>query len=97
MEVTHIEIFRLKTNPGVYYNRKGFHSINFLCAIGANMKFRFISFGYGSAHDSRIYGNFFLNIYGAEINNQVFHFLADYAFNSLNGILISTNSEINEL
>ncbi|RVD91795.1 putative nuclease HARBI1 [Tubulinosema ratisbonensis] len=90
---THIQISRPYNNGHLYYSRKGFFSINFLCAVDYKMRFRFITFGFRSSHDSRILINSQLYEYCSIINNNNFHVVADCAFRFFTGITTTNNYE----
>lgn len=51
---THFEMRRPKTEGNDFFNRKGFYSLHFICLINPDMKFRALTYGHGSNHDSRV-------------------------------------------
>lgn len=57
-----------------------------LCAVDANLKFRYIRFGFGSQHDSRIFRNLQLLTYGESFTERNFHTVADAVFKSFSGV-----------
>ncbi len=97
---THIPIAAPKNDTRGYFNRKQFHSLNFLVAVDSTMKIRFVTNGIGSAHDSRLYNesNALRNfVEGLPDNYSV---VADQAFIGISKIKVPircpiTNSERN--
>ncbi|RVD90515.1 putative nuclease HARBI1, partial [Tubulinosema ratisbonensis] len=73
---------RPKANASAYYNRESFYSINFLCAVDSYSKFKHISFGFGSFHDSRIFRNSNLRSYCEYPDSLGLHVVGDSAFRS---------------
>ncbi|KAG0437586.1 hypothetical protein DMUE_3604 [Dictyocoela muelleri] len=60
-------------------------------AVDHNMKFRYLTFGYGSSHDSRVYRSSPLRKYIEELNG--YHAIADKAFSSFTNIMTPIRTE----
>ncbi|XP_058126548.1 putative nuclease HARBI1 [Anopheles ziemanni] len=81
---THIRIMKPRTNQHLYYNRKGYFSINALMICDNRQKIRFVNAKYGGAsHDSHVWNrspadNFFAAKYRNE--EQDFKLLGDSAY-----------------
>src|SRR5699024_2018244 len=88
-----IEISRPNVDSGLYFNRKGYYFVNYLCAVDFNYRFRYVTFGFGSAHDSRIFRNSTLADYCSNLSHSNVHIVADAAFRSLDGVKTPNDDE----
>ena len=92
---TEIQISKPSSRPFSYYNRHDVFSITFLCAVDYKMRFRAISYGYGSSHDSYLYRISNLRNLIEDIDDPHIFIVGDPAFRGFERIrtAISTNNE----
>ena len=94
---TKIIIQKPKIESFRYYNRHQTFSITFVCVVDHLMRFRGITYGYGSSHDSFIYRTSNLRRLVEAINDENIYIVGDPAFIGFRNIKSTYNTRANLL
>ena len=92
-----IQITKPKRDGMSFYNRKARFSLNFICAVDHKLRFRAVTYGSGSSHDSWVYRISRMREKIESIRYDDIYVVADSAFIGFNKIKITQSNTRNSL
>ncbi len=89
---TEIQISKPSRSGFSFYNRHDVFSVTFLCAVDYKMKFRAITYGFGSSHDSFLYRNSNMRDMIENIEEDEIFIIGDPAFRGFDRIKTTSST-----